>query len=101
MARRNNRQTIAVSPTETDVFRTNDAGGTDGFGSREMLLSCASDSANALEYRVAKPAETAGEWAMLKPGESIRLIGHNVMLERITCRGVSGAATGGVEEMRH
>jgi hypothetical protein len=100
MARRDNRQTIAASPTETSVFQSDDAGGTDGFGVRELLISCASDSANDLQYRCEKPADPTGEWATLKPGECFRLIGHNRLIEHVVCRGVSGAATGGVEVMR-
>lgn len=100
MARRNNRIAIGAGPGWTDVFRANDAGGTDGAGARELLLSCAADSANPIEYRVEAPADPANEQARLAPGEVARITGHNQFVRRVAMRGVGGAATGGVEETR-
>ena len=100
MARRNNRQAIAAGPAWTDVFRSADAGGTDGYGARELLLTCAADSANPIEYRVESPGDPANEQAQLFPGDAARIAGHNQLLHHVVMRGVGGAATGGVEETR-
>lgn len=98
MAKRNNTIAIPAGPAWTDVFRTNGAGGSDGHvGSRELLLSCAASSANAIQYRVERPADPAGEQATLQPGESVRLTGDRSLIEHVVMRGVGGAATGGVE----
>jgi|GEM_PF-1732032 len=103
MARRNNRLAIAAGPAWTDVFRAQGAGGSDGFGARELLLTCAADSTVALEYRVEAPKDPPGEQAELKPGEAVRLIGDSQHIRHVQMRGVvggGGAATGGVEEIR-
>lgn len=103
MARRNNRQNIPQGPAWTDVFKSNAIpGGTDGLGPREILLSCAADSANPLEYLVEAPADPAGEQGYLAPGEVVplRADGPNV-INHIVMRGVNGAATGGVEVTRY
>ena len=100
MARRNNRLSIPAGPGWTDVFRAADAGGADGPGARELLLTCAADSANPLEYRVEAPADPPSESARLEPGEAARLAGVNQFIRHVVMRGVGGAATGGVEETR-
>jgi len=100
MARRNNRLAIAEGPGWTDVFRAEGAGGSDGFGARELLLTCAADSTVPLEYRVEAPQDPPGEQAELKPGEAVRLIGDSQHIRHVQMRGVGGAATGGVEEIR-
>ncbi|TVQ33886.1 MAG: hypothetical protein EA376_01240 [Phycisphaeraceae bacterium] len=100
MARRSNRISIAAGPSWTDVFRSQDAGGADGAGARELLLTCAADSANALEYRLEAPADPEDEQAELKPGEAARITGSNQFIRHVVMRGVGGAATGGVEEIR-
>jgi len=98
VARRNNRLAIAAGPGWTAVFRAADAGGTDGPGARELLLTCAPDSANPIEYRVEAPADPAGQQAHLKAGEAARITGVNQHIRHVVMRGVGGAATGGVEE---
>jgi len=98
VARRNNRLAIAAGPGWTAVFRAADAGGTDGPGARELLLTCAPDSANPIEYRVEAPADPAGQQAHLKVGEAARITGVNQHIRHVVMRGVGGAATGGVEE---
>lgn len=103
MARRNNRLSIPAGPGWTDVFRAADAAGADGPGARELLLTCAADSANPLEYRVEAPADPPGppeQSARLEPGEAVRLVGVNQFIRHVVMRGVGGAATGGVEETR-
>lgn len=100
MARRNNRIAIPVGPTWTDVFRSQDAGGSDGPGARELLLSCSPDSAGALEYRIEAPADPANQQARLEPGEAARITGHNQFIRHVVMRGANGAAIGGVEETR-
>lgn len=100
MARRDNRLTIPQGPSWTDVFRSQDAGGPDGPGARGLLLTCAADSAAALEYRVEAPADPAGQQARLEPGEAAQIAGVNQFIRHIQMRGVGGAATGGVEETR-
>ena len=100
MARRNNRLAIPNGPAWTDVFRSIDAGGTDGAGARELLLTCALDSANPIEYRVELPADPANEQAQLFAGDAARVEGHNQLLHHVVMRGVGGAATGGIEEIR-
>lgn len=98
MARRNNRIAIPIGPAWTDVFRSQDAGGTDGPGARQLLLTCAADSAFPLEYRVEAPQDPANQQARLEPGEAARITGHNQFIRHVVMRGVGGAATGGVEE---
>ncbi|MEQ9616659.1 MAG: hypothetical protein RLN60_01350 [Phycisphaerales bacterium] len=98
MARRNNRLAISIGPAWTDVFRSIDAGGTDGPGARELLLTCAADSAFPIEYRVEAPEDPANELARLEPGEAARITGHNQRIRHVVMRGVGGAATGGAEE---
>jgi len=100
MARRNNRIAIPAGPSWMDVFRSEDAGGPDGPGARELLLSCSPDSAGALEYRIEAPADPSGQQARLEPGEAARLTGHNQFIRHVVMRGVGGTATGGVEETR-
>ena len=103
MARRNNRLTIATGPSWTDVFRADGAGGSDGFGARELLLTCAADSPVPLEYRVEAPRDPLSEQAELKPGEAVRLVGDSQHIRHVQMRGAvggGGAATGGVEEIR-
>ncbi|MCB9838208.1 MAG: hypothetical protein H6813_02620 [Phycisphaeraceae bacterium] len=100
MARRDNRQAIPIGPAWADVFRSLDAGGTDGPGARELLLTCAADSAVPLEYRVEAPKDPSDEQAELKPGEAVRLVGDSQHIRHVQMRGVGGAATGGVEEIR-
>ncbi len=100
MARRNNRIAVPVGPAWTDVFRSGDAGGADGPGARELLLTCAADSAFSLEYRLEAPADPAGELARLAPGEAARIGGANQLIRHVVMRGVGGGATGGVEETR-
>jgi len=100
MARRSNRIAISAGPAWTDVFRTEDEGGGDGPGARELLLTCAQDSAAALEYRVEAPADPADQQARLEPGEAARITGNNQFIRHVVMRGVGGAATGGVEETR-
>ncbi len=100
MARRDNRQVIGIGPAWTDVFRAVNAGGSDGPGSRELLLSCAADSAVPLEYRLEAPQDPPGQQAQLKAGEAIRLVGDSQRIGHVQMRGVGGAATGGVEEIR-
>ena len=100
MARRNNRLAIPDGPGWTDVFRAEGAGGADGFGARELLLTCAADSAVPLEYRVEAPKDPPGEQAELKLGEAVRLVGDSQHIRHVQMRGVGGAATGGVEEIR-
>ncbi|TVQ64478.1 MAG: hypothetical protein EA379_01285 [Phycisphaerales bacterium] len=100
MARRNNRLSVGAGPTWTDVFRSADAGGADGrSGARELLLSCAADSDNPIEYRVEAPADPADQQARLNPGEAARIRGANQFIRHVVMRGVGGAATGGVEEI--
>jgi len=98
MARRNNRQAIGIGPAWTDVFRSDGAGGNDGAGARDLLLTCAADSAFPLEYRVEAPQDPANEQAQLDPGEAARITGTNQVIRHVQMRGVGGAATGGVEE---
>ena len=98
MARRNNRQAIGIGPAWTDVFRSDDAGGADGPGARELLLTCTADSAFPIEYRVEAPQDPANEQAQLDPGEAARITGHNQLIRHVVMRGVGGAATGGAEE---
>ena len=81
------------------MFRSINAGGADGFGARELLLTCAADSAFPIEYRVDAPADPAGEQAELKPGEAARIKGANQRILHVVMRGVGGGATGGVEEI--
>jgi hypothetical protein len=100
MARRNNGIAIPAGPAWTDVFRADDAGGTDGSGARELLLTCAAGSAVPLEYRLEAPADPAGQQARLEPGEAARISGVNQFIRHVVMRGVGGAATGGVEETR-
>lgn len=100
MARRNNRIAIPQGPSWADVFRSDEAGGSDGPGARELLVTCAPDSAHAVEYRVEAPADPEGEHARLEPGEAARLTGHNQFIRHVAMRGVDGAAVGGVEETR-
>lgn len=98
MARRNNRINIPAGPAFTSVYRTSREGGSDGaVGALELLVSCAADSANPVEYRLEDPADPAGETATLFPGESVRLIGATGPINHIVMRGVGGAAIGGVE----
>lgn len=100
MARRNNRIAISAGPGWTNVFQTTRAAspGTDGVvGASDVLLSCASDSSNPLEYRVEDPADPAGEVARLAPGDAVRLHGSKSLIQHIVMRGVGGAAVGGVE----
>jgi len=98
MARRNNRIAIADGPGWTAVFRSNLAGGSDGYGARELLLTCAADSAVPLEYRLESPADPAGQSAQLAPGEAARIRGESQQIQHVSMRGVGGEATGGVEE---
>lgn len=98
MARRNNRLAIPNGPGWTDVFRSEADGGADGAGARELLLTCAPDSAAPLEYRIEAPQDPAGEQAQLATGEAARITGTNQLIRRVQMRGVGGAATGGVEE---
>ena len=100
MARRDNRQAIPIGPAWTDVFRSNDAGGSDGPGARELLLSCAPDSLNAIDYRIEVPADPVGEKARLEKGEVFRLVGRNQLIHHVQMQGVGSGATGGVEEIR-
>jgi len=98
MARRDNRQVIAIGPAWIDVFRSNDSGGSDGPGAREFLLTCAGDSAFPLEYRFDSPADPTNQQAQLAPGEAFRIEGANQLIHHVVMRGVGGAAIGGVEE---
>lgn len=100
MARRDNRIAIPAGPAWTAVFRSADAGGADGPGARELLLTCAADSAFPIEYRLEAPGDPANEQARLAPGEAARITGHNQFIRHVAMRGVGGAATGGVEEAR-
>jgi hypothetical protein len=98
MARRNNRIAIPAGPTWTDAYKTSQAGGSDGaVGAAEILISCAADSENAIQYRLEIPADPAGESATLFPGESVRLTGHTQPIRHVVMRGVGGSAVGGVE----
>lgn len=98
MARRNNRLSIPAGPDWTDAFRSEHAGGADGAGGRDILLTCAADSAVPLEYRVENPADPDGEAARLAAGEAARLDAREAFLiHHVVMRGVGGVATGGVE----
>lgn len=99
MARRDNRIAIDEGPDFTDLFRSTDAGGTDGIGLRSVLISCAADSANPIEYRIESPADPEDEVGYLAPGEVVRLSPPGAPIQHITARGVGGAATGGVEDL--
>ncbi len=99
MARRNNRLAISLGPAWTDVFQSADAGGADGAGMREVLLSCAADSDNALEYRFLAPADPGSDVGTLAPGEVFRAVGLRQQINHIQMRGLIGAATGGIEEI--
>ncbi|MBL0920921.1 MAG: hypothetical protein IBJ10_02200 [Phycisphaerales bacterium] len=100
MALRNNRMNIPEGPDWTDLMKSADLGGTDGLiGMSEALLSCAADSASAMEYRVEKPADPAGQFGTLQPGEAVKLRGSRSLIHHIVGRGVDGDATGGVENL--
>lgn len=101
MARRNNAQTIAQGAGWTDVFQADDAGGSDGSGMRDVLISVAASSANPAEYRI-EGIDPTGEQGTLAAGESVRIAtsrGKAGQILRIQMRGVGGPATGGVEEL--
>ena len=107
MARRNNRQSIAASPSTTEIFQsaTAEAGdGGDGAACDGIIVSCAPDSSNPMEYRLEGPGgDPSGEWARLEAGESVTLYGRrNVAgaeskIHHVSARGAGGTATGGVE----
>lgn len=100
MARRDNRLVIPGGPAWTDVFRSAEAGGADGPGARELLLSCAADSVAPIEYRVEAPKDPDSQQARLDPGEAARIVGVDQFIRHVVMRGVGGTATGGVEETR-
>ena len=100
MARRNNRISIPIGPSWTDVFRSKEDGGLDGPGARQLLLVCAPDSAFPIEYRIEAPADPTGEQAQVAPGEAARITGHNQFIRHVVMRGVGGAAIGGIEEIQ-
>lgn len=100
MPTRDNRLAIPAGPGWTSVYRTQDQGGADGvIGAREMLVSCAAESANPAEYRLESPEDPPGQQATLLPGESVRLTGARSLIRHVVMRGVGGAATGGVESL--
>jgi len=99
MARRDNRIGIGAGPSWTDVFRSQDAGGSDGPGARELLLSCSAESDAPIEYRLEAPADPPNQRARLEPGEAARITGRNQFIRRVVMRGVGGTAIGGVEEV--
>lgn len=92
MAMRNNRMSVPAGPAFTDLFSAASAGAR----VRALVVSCASDSAVAMEYRVDEPADPAGEAARLEPGEAVSLE-YPSGVGRVSARGVAGVATGGVE----
>jgi len=90
-----NQQVIPVGPSFATIFDYVDAGL--GVPARRVLVSCAADSANPLDYRLANaPEET---YARLQPGEAFALGPYQFPITQIEARGVGGSATGGYEVM--
>lgn len=90
---RDNQQAISAGPTTTTIFSAAAA----GRRARTVLVTCAHDSTNPIEYRIDDPEDTPGEWALLQPGDAVRLGPFAQDIGTITARGVGGAGSGGVE----
>ncbi len=95
-----NRQTIAEGPDFVTIFDHTDA----GLGAKVMrlLVTCAADSVNPIEYRLADAsgiAAATGKVARLQPGEAIALGPFPTGIGQVDARGVGGAGTGGYEVM--
>jgi len=97
MARRSS-VSVNASP-DTNLFRSDDLGGSDGRAVRAIQITCKAEETNGLEYRLEDPEDPAGEWALLDAGESTLLIGagQTGRIGHIIGRGSGGATVAIVE----
>jgi hypothetical protein len=96
---------VAAGPAWTDVFRSQEAGGTaDGSSARGLLLSLRADAAGDVEYRWIAAGEELDdettEFPLLSPGESAPVIGSARPVFRLQARGVAGAVEVQLEEIQ-